>query len=95
MPNRKTALQFILYRGERETYYRYYQNTDGTFSRVTTDVTGRSTWVNYYPLSEVARQVFDAALLGYHVADLKAFPASSVARLHEEIAKGVFQIDED
>ena len=94
MATRKTALQFLLYRGAGEAYYRYYQNVDGTFSRVTTDVTGRSTWINYYSLSEVARQVYDSALLGYHVADIKPFPTSSVAKLHESIAKGVLNIDD-
>ena len=88
---RSVYLQFVLYRGAKESYYRFYQNTDGTFARITTDVTGKSTWINFLSLSQVATQLHDAALMGYRVADLKAFAASRARRLHDEIAKGVLK----
>ena len=89
---RSVYLQFILYRGAKESYYRFYQNSDGTFARITTDVTGKSTWINFLTLSQVATQLHDAALIGYHVADLKAFSASNAGHLHSEIAKGVLKV---
>lgn len=88
---RSVYLQFVLYRGAKESYYRFYQNADGTFARITTDVTGKSTWINFLSLSQVATQLHDAALMGYRVADLKAFAASRAGHLHDEIAKGVLK----
>lgn len=88
---RSVYLQFVLYRGAKESYYRFYQNPDGTFARITTDIMGKSTWINFLSLSQVATQLHDAALMGYRVADLKAFAASRAVRLHDEIAKGVLK----
>ena len=88
---RSIHLQFVLYRGAKESYYRFYQNPDGTFARITTDVKGNSTWINFLSLSQVATQLHDAALIGYRVADLKAFAASRAGQLHNEIAKGVLK----
>lgn len=85
---RSTNLQFVLYRGATESYFCFYQNADGTFSRIVHDGVGKSTKVSFLKLSDVATMIYDAALLGYKVADLKAFSASSVAKLHGEMAKG-------
>lgn len=95
MLNEKLAVQFVLYRHANESYYRYYQNCDGTFCRITTDVRGHSTWINYFTLSQVASQVYDAALLGYRVVDLKGVNPSEVGHLHEEIKKGALKLEKN
>lgn len=94
MVNEKLAVQFVLYRGANESYYRYYQNSDGTFCRITTDVKGFSTWKDYLSLSQVAKQVYDAARLAYRVVDLKGVKPSEVGHLHDYIKKGVLKLEE-
>ena len=89
MPRSKN-LQFVLYRGATEAYYCFYQNADGTFSRVTHDGNGKCSHVSFLKLTQVASTIFEAATLGYKIADLKSIPASKATNLHEEIAKGVF-----
>jgi len=72
----KTALQFALYRYASDVYHIFYQNADGTFCRVTTDVKGNKTWVNYFSASEVGTQIYSACLLGYKICDVKQKPSS-------------------
>ena len=65
MKSNKILCQFALYKGENDVYHSYYQNADGTFCRVTTDIKGKKTWINYFTVSEVGTQIYNAALLGY------------------------------
>lgn len=81
-------LQFVLYRGAHDGYYCFYQNGDGTFSRITHDGNGKSTKVSFLTLSQVASTIFEAATLGFKIADLKAFSATAAANFHDLIARG-------
>lgn len=85
----KTLCQFALYKGENDVYHSYYQNTDGTFCRVTTDVKGHKTWFNYFRVSEVGTQIFNAALLGYKMVDIKQLSPSK--SLEEYIRENAFR----
>lgn len=87
----KTLCQFALYKGENDVYHSYYQNTDGTFCRVTTDIEGKKTWINYFSVSEVGTQIFNAALLGYKMVDIKQLsPSKSLAEyIRENALRGI------
>ena len=86
----KTLLQFAIYKSENEVYYSFYQNEDGTFCRVTTDVKGHKTWINYYSVSDVGQQIYNAALLGYRIVDIKQLsPSKPLAEyIRENALKG-------
>jgi len=86
----KTLLQFAIYKSENEVYYSFYQNEDGTFCRVTTDVKGHKTWINYYSVSDVGQQIYNAALLGYRIVDIKQLsPSKPLAEyIRESALKG-------
>ncbi len=81
-------LQFVLYRNASDGYYCFYQNGDGTFSRISHNGNGKSTKVSFLTLSQVASVMFEAATLGYKIADLKAFSASAAAHFQELIERG-------
>ena len=90
MKSNKILCQFALYKGENDVYHSYYQNADGTFCRVTTDVKGHKTWINYYSVSEVGNQIYNAALLGYKMVDIKQLsPSKPLAEyIRENALKG-------
>jgi len=93
MKSNKTACQFALYKGENDVYHSYYQNADGTFCRVTTDVKGKKTWINYFTVSEVGNQIYNAALLGYKMVDIKQLSPSKP--LAEYIRENALRGDND
>ena len=93
MKSNKTACQFALYKGENDVYHSYYQNSNGTFCRVTTDVKGNKTWINYYTVSEVGTQIYNAALLGYKMVDIKQLSPSKP--LAEYIRENALRGDND
>lgn len=87
----KTLCQFALYKGENDVYHSYYQSADGTFCRVTTDIEGKKTWINYFTVSEVGNQIYNAALLGYKMVDIKQkSPSKPLAEyIRENALKGI------
>lgn len=89
----KTLCQFALYKGENGVYHSYYQNADGTFCRVTTDIKGNKTWINYYSVSEVGMHIYNASLLGYKMVDIKQLPPSKP--LAEYIRENALIVDSD
>ena len=88
MRDERKLLNIVVYRRADETIYRFYQNVDGTFARVSTDVRGASTHLNFLSPSEVFQQLANAASLGYCVRDLRAYYDNGGKRLRESIFEG-------